>query len=123
MRMCGTHWGMLRESVKKFGMWHLVSSSGEEAHARLADELESGDIKKNFDPLMSHNTHWMGTALECGGLYLMGLDGPKENEWHFCPICELASHYSEFYPQSRIDDVSGQMLTWARAEGVMPRVS
>jgi hypothetical protein len=79
MKICDKHWTMLREAIQIRGLMHLVAKEGNEAAARIAEEIKGKEAP--YDPLMSCN--WMVTneALRLGGLYLL-------NKADCCPICE-----------------------------------
>lgn len=124
MRMCKPHWAMMREAVEARGMSGLIAKDGKQAiDDAVADINREPDPKhERFDPLMSMNWHWSGIALKAGGLGMMG-QGPESNDGHYCPICELASHYDDFKPEAEIGNVADQMLDFARGEGLVPKVA
>lgn len=124
MRVCKEHWKAMREAIDARGMSGLVAKDGKQAVDDMVAGLQQEPDPKNerFDPLMSLNWHWSGIAIQAGGLGMMG-QGPESNDGHFCPICELASHYDDFKPDAEIGNVADQMLEWARVEGLMPKLS
>lgn len=87
MKFCQPHWDQLREAIERKGMIDLVAKSGEEAAARIVEELSQRPTA--HDPLMS--CHWMiaNRALDLGGVYLM-MQTPEGG--HYCPLCELQKH-------------------------------
>src|SRR5690348_12627614 len=113
MRICREHWKMMRDAVETRGLSGLVAKDGKQAVDDMVSELRGEPDAKHerFDPLMSMNWHWSGVAMEAGGLAIMG-KGPDSNDGHFCPICELAAHYSDFKPEVSIGNVADQMREW-----------
>lgn len=124
VRICKEHWKDMRDAIEARGMSGLIAKDGEQAvNDAVADLNNEPDPKhERFDPLMSMNWHWGRIALEAGGLAMMAR-GPESNDGHFCPICELASHYSDFKPDVEIGKVADQMLDWARGECLVPKVA
>lgn len=124
MRICKQHWAEMREAIEARGMSGLIAKDGKQAVDDTVADLNKEPDPKNerFDPLMSMNWHWGSIALKAGGLGMMG-EGPESNDGHFCPICELASHYDDFKPKAEIAEVADQMLDWARTEGLVPKVA
>lgn len=114
---------MMRDAVETRGLSSLVAKDGQEAIERTVDELEGGDHKKNFDPLMSMHWHFTNEAIRCGGLYLMGESDSAENDRQYCPVCEFVKHQRDFDPKQRIETVADQMAKWARSEGLIPQKS
>lgn len=80
---------MLRASVDRHGMSHLVAKSGKEALQNTVLELEGREAEAQFDPLMSANNMIWARGLELGGMYLMG---EKSDGSEYCPICEAIEH-------------------------------
>lgn len=120
MRICTKHWDVCKAAVDKHGLSSLVSNSGREACDKMMAEMQGAPTKQNFDPLLSMNNHWWSVALQCGGLYLMGQNEDGSNDGHYCPLCELESHYKEFKAEAEVDMVADQMSKWARKEGLLP---
>lgn len=89
MRMCQTHWDMLREEVKSQGLMPFVAKDGEIALQNVEADLNGAPEKDTFDPLMNANFAIWGNALDAGGLYLMS---QKEDGTPYCPICESEAH-------------------------------
>lgn len=91
MKFCLPHWDKLREAVRARGLWPLVPTSGQQAGAMLADQLEARATSKgNFDPLMAcHNMIWQ-RALEMIGLSLMA---DNEDGSERCPICFIKAEH------------------------------
>lgn len=118
MKMCKTHWEMMRASISNHGLEGLVAKSGEEAAQNMKTEIEGG--KAPFDPLMSMNWHFSNGALACGGLAMMELD---ENGNHHCPLCEFEKNAPGFVPQTEVDLVAGQIREWCIGEGLIPKPS
>lgn len=123
MKICKDHWTACREAVESRGLSSLVAADGKEAVSRVMDEFNGGDMKKNFDPLMSMNFHFTNNALSCGGLYLMGTPPDGENDGHYCPICEFVKNARDWDAKVEIAKVADQMREWALAEGLVPKVS
>lgn len=92
MKFCNSHWESLRQAIQDRGLTPLISSSGEEAAEKLADELQRGENVDNFDPLMrAHNAIWanaMSFVADGGGNPLAMLD-PEAPDKVQCPICYL----------------------------------
>lgn len=117
MKPCKTHWDMMRQSIQDRGMWQLVPTSGEEAAARMVEDLETEQSsKKNFDPLMSMYWHFMNEALRCGGLYLLSDCDNPDNDNHYCPVCEFEKHIPDWNSKQSIEQVADGMAEWCRAE-------
>lgn len=123
MRICLPHWQVCRDAVSEAGLDGLVSSDGGEVVERVSREFRGEEDAKDFDPLMAMNSHWWSVALEHGGLAMMGEAPDGSNEGHFCPLCELASHYKDFDPKTEVNSVASQMATYARSENLIPRLS
>lgn len=123
MKICHDHWGICRDAVRDAGLDGLGSRDGEEAIERFTAELQEVSPEKNFDPLMSMNSHWWSVALKCGGLAMMGETPDGSNDGHFCPLCELDSHYKEFDVLVEVRSVADQMAKYARAEKLIPQLS
>lgn len=123
MRICTLHWVMCRQAVVDAGLDSLITKNDEAMMADVIADIQGlPDINhERFDPLMSMNWHFHGQALKAGGFAVMG-EGPESNGGHYCPICELATHYpDQFDPQKEINSVASQMQTWARNEGLVPK--
>jgi hypothetical protein len=125
MKICAPHWDLVRQSVDKFGMSDLGAKSSEEAHQNTVDDLNQVPDPNNerFDPLMSHNWHWVNSAMRNGGLYLMMAPEDGSNDGHFCPLCEYEKHSPGFVASEAIDLVSGQMADYCRSEGLISQIS
>lgn len=119
MKICPSHWNMIRSSVREYGMEHLGAKSGGQAVQDMVHDLEGTTTKDDFDPNMSHHWYWMNGALESGGLYLMGTNKDGSNESHYCPLCEFASHYNTFLDKEEIDKVSAQMQNYCKENGLL----
>ena len=130
MKICPTHWNMLKDACRDRGMWHLVHQSGEAAAEALARQMQSGsEDSDDFDPLLHANMMIWVQALEMGGPYLM--DSPSEGE-HYCPICEVMK-YTELPPSAAkryasVEEfwtagVMDALLDSARERGLVPRLS
>lgn len=124
MKMCADHWATCRKAIKDRGLDGLVARDGrqvmDDAVADLSGEPDLDNSR--FDPLMSMNWHWSGVALKAGGLSMMA-EGPASNDGHFCPLCEMASHYPDFDPEDEVSKVADQMLAWAREQSLVPRAA
>lgn len=84
MRMCQSHWDMLREEVHAQGMGEMISANGEVATMRMTAELQLDDEerKDDFDPLLRCWFMIMSRTLEMAGLAAM-------TEEFGCPICTM----------------------------------
>lgn len=124
MRICRDHWALCRQTIDEKGLGSLVARDAKTAVDDAVADLNGEPDPKHerFDPLMSMNWHWCGVALRAGGLAVMG-KGPEENDGHFCPLCELASHWPDFSPQQAVSGVADEMVAWARTEGLIPAVA
>jgi hypothetical protein len=123
MRICKSHWQMMRDSVDEQGMGGLVQKDGA---AAFDNEMKALDGQKpDFDPLMSHNWHWSSVGMEGGGLAMMSIDmeANPDNEGHFCPFCEWIKNVPEINAREQIDDVSKQMQAHCREIGLIPKAS
>ena len=124
MRICKDHWQTCRDAIEAAGLSSLVNKNPEGAHEHMMAELEGTPPEKNFDPLMSMNWHWSGIALKAGGLSMMGRTPDGSNEGHYCPLCELASHYLDtFKVADEVKTVADQMAVWARSQSLIPALS
>jgi hypothetical protein len=123
MKMCQKHWDLCRAAIDSHGLAPLVAANGQEACNKMMAEMEGAPTRENFDPLLSMNNHWWATALQCGGLYLMGQNQDGSNDGHYCPLCELDSHYKEFVPEAEVNMVADQMLEWVKKEGLLPKAN
>lgn len=101
----------------------LVSRDGKDATEKMVSELQGGDAKTTFDPLLSLNSHFSAEALRCGGLYIMGQNDTGENDGHICPVCEFVKHAKGFDAKEAIGNIADQMAEWARSEGMIPALS
>ena len=119
MKICSDHWNMIRSSVISHGLDHLGAKSGEQAIQDIKKELDGTTTTDDFDPNMSHHWHWTNNAISNGGLYLMGQNKDGSNDGQYCPVCELAKHYKDFVPQTEIDKVSSQMLSFCKEKGLV----
>lgn len=84
MKMCDSHWSMLREAINVRGMGHMVLENGEQLMGRVVAELEDRATDATFDPLFAAHNMIIEHALKWLGLYLMTGD--------YCPICEFCAH-------------------------------
>lgn len=127
MRICKAHWRMCRDAVDSRGMGGLVAKSGEAAMDNMIAEIEGTAKEQDFDPLMSLNWFFSGEAMKNGGLYLMAVDPEhpdlKDNDGHYCPICEFEKHMQGFDAAEQIGMVADQMAEHCRKEGLIPPVS
>jgi hypothetical protein len=123
MKICATHWQMMRESVDAHGMGDLVHKNGE---AAFENEMKALDGQKpDLDPLMSHNWHWTNFGMERGGLVMFTVDeaANPDNEGHYCPLCEWIKHVPEIDARVAIDNISQQMQAYCRENGLIAKVS
>lgn len=89
MKFCQEHWDILRENLRKEGIYDWVATSGEMAVDMLKDEIARGEhTQVNYDPLMACHTMMMDRTLEMVGLYCMTKD-------FGCPICFFNSYRNE----------------------------
>lgn len=79
MKYCQKHWDQLKDSIKKYGIWSMVSSDAIEA---LRRQQATTQTKENFDPLMACSIQVYQRALRLLGFYML-------NEVEICPVCEL----------------------------------
>lgn len=108
MRICQKHWDMLRKAIDDRGLTHLVSKNGEEALQQFQSEVVGIPTEiKGFDPLIAAHNMIATEALKNGGPYLLTLNGPEDNDKHYCPVCEAMIHTSGFYGDI---EVTGQMV-------------
>lgn len=116
----------MRDTVDELGLSGLVAKSGEAAMEDVVRQIEehqhSGDvseetIKATFDPLMSMNNHYWSMGIQCGGIYMMGVDA-SGNE--YCPLCEADMHMSGFSSEADIKRIGNDMLTWCREQKLVP---
>lgn len=89
MRFCEEHWGILKESIEKYGLGRFVAKSGEEVMGHLKREIEGEATVIDFEPLMGAHNMLMSVASSYVGrrLFLQAPDGS-----HRCPVCELISY-------------------------------
>lgn len=87
MKVCLLHWQQCRDAIQARGLWHLVSTSGEEATAKLEAQLEGDKRPVQRDPLMDLNFMLMSNAIEKVGLMAIGPSGEEANDGEFCPLC------------------------------------
>lgn len=87
MRMCQTHWDMLRNEVTAQGMGDMVSANGDIAAMRMVAQITGAaeESRTDFDPLMRCFTMIMTRTLEIAGLAAFMAD-------FGCPICTLNKH-------------------------------
>lgn len=88
MRFCDPHWEALIEQVKKDDeVWAHVSDGGEEIAARVEKELQGAQGLETYDPMMA--AHWgiVNHVVEGAGLAIMTMNGPEDNDKHWCPVC------------------------------------
>jgi hypothetical protein len=121
MKVCTSHWKLMRDTIEDRGMGGLVLKSGEALGENIEKEL-NGE-KAHFDPLMSMNTHWWSVALQNGGLYLMGTPEDGANEGHYCPLCEFEKHSEGFVAVEAVGSIADQMRDYAIAENLIARPS
>lgn len=89
MKFCQKHWDMLRDNIKKEGIYDWVAQSGEVAAAQLKDQIARKESTKvNYDPLMSCHNMMMERAIEMAGLAVM-------TEEFGCPICVFNNFRTE----------------------------
>lgn len=116
MRICNKHWQMCWTSVQERGLSDLVAMDPDVAFANLM-QTDITENPESFDPMISMHWHFTNQALKYGGPYLLGHD---PNGDQYCPICEFEKHAEGFVAKDEIDDVAGQMATWARSVSLIP---
>lgn len=92
MKFCTDHWQKLRDEVARQGMESLVPTSGAEAMAKLASDLEAGASRVSFDPLMGAHNAIVANAMRYVGLELLL---PNEDGTDRCPFCFLQVKHVE----------------------------
>lgn len=112
MQICANHWGKMRQAIDDRGLSHLVSKTGEQAHAALVDQLEGGADQRFFDPLMNANFAIFSAFLEGAGLAGLDLQG--------CPLCEVAKSDLPNLDDDWISGAADVQLHAARLFGVAP---
>lgn len=122
MKLCQSHWDMLRAALKERGIDHLGAKTGHEVIEDMKTELAGGDT--DFDPLMCCNYMIWNRGLELGGLYLMG---QKDDGSEYCPICEALDHMEpppgetrEYCERLWIDGPADAALNECRRCGLVP---
>jgi hypothetical protein len=88
MKICDAHWQELRQAIDNRGLTRIIAKDGEHAAKNMAAQLQGGDTKDNYDPLMSAVYAIWGNAIEAFGLDIMRPDAP-------CPLCVLDQHIKE----------------------------
>jgi hypothetical protein len=90
-------------------MESLVATSGEQIAAKTVKEMESGESRDTFDPLMGAHNSIVAVALRRHGLEIMM---PNEDGSDRCPFCFLqAIHVAE---------CPDKTCTWTYAESWIP---
>lgn len=82
MKMCQSHWDMMRAEIANLGLTDWVATNGATAVEQLADQVKQGPTPVNYDPLMDAHNMIMMRAMEGLGLMVMS---PEFG----CPICFL----------------------------------
>ncbi len=115
MKFCDPHWVALKKAIDDRGLGHLNSKSGEEAVARLLDQVD-GPKKQTYDPLMSAHNMITANAIHAGGLYLLTGD--------HCPLCELDKHKAQMGECSEdwIKNAADGALRYCRENKLVPDV-
>ena len=72
MQFCDHHWQMLREEIRKRGLYDLVASSGQEVALRMT--------QGGFDPLMGAHNVILSALARVAGPGILMIEG--------CPVCE-----------------------------------
>lgn len=106
MRFCQLHWSRLRRAVQDQGLWDLVSKDGQTAEAR-ADEGE-------FDPLIGAHDLVIQTALDAGGLAVLGSNNDGSER---CPVCYGMAFDPEF--DQTLENAVGAVRRYALEEGLV----
>lgn len=120
MRYCQAHWDVLRQAVKDRGMWDLVPTSGQEATERMAEQLRGGEPK--FDPLMSLHWHYVNSAIENSGLFILG-HNPDDPEGHHCPLCAFEKYAKNFDAPADVGRIADEIREYCIKKGFIPKVS
>jgi hypothetical protein len=115
MKICQTHWDMMRASIEARGMSSLIATSGEAALANEVAALQGEEAP--FDPLMSMHWFFTNEALRNGGLYLLTA---RDDGTQFCPVCEFEKHARGFVVQEVIDETADRMREHAVKERLIP---
>lgn len=78
--MCQDHWDRLKAKVEAAGLSALNSTTGEDAMARMTDQITTGDETiDNFDPLMGAHNSILANMIDQFGAAVILYDG--------CPLC------------------------------------
>lgn len=117
MKICQTHWDLLRARITVLGLHHLVVGSTEEMTAIVKRALGEGYHAINdFDPLLMANfAIWRNALAVYGANYMMTLTEDRQAR---CPLCEHVLHDGD--PQAWIDSTSDEALAEARKLGLVP---
>ena len=121
MKICESHWRMMRDAIEERGLSGLIAKDGPTAFANEVAQLEAaqvGDPEPHkaapFDPLMSMHWHFSNEALRCGGLYLLA--APPDGAPDYCPVCEFEKNQAGFVGKDAIGSVADAMRAHAIAE-------
>lgn len=98
MRICMTHWNILKDLIDKEGLSKFIAKDGKEAMNNAMSELKGEPTHP--DPLMMCNNMLWSRSLETFGLEMMA--GDK------CPVC----HANENYPDTTDGEKTGEF--WIR---------
>lgn len=131
MKICASHWQVMRDAVEQKGLMGLVAKSGEAALDSQLRHLEEAQqaggsisektLRDTFDPLMSMHWHFTNNALRCGGLAVMGQRDDGENDGHYCPVCLFEQNQPGFVATEEIGSVVDQMRDYCIEQGLVPK--
>ena len=88
MKICDAHWQDLKKAIDDRGLTRFIAKDGEAAAKAMASQIQGGDEKESYDPLMGANFAIWGNALEVWGPGMMQEGAP-------CPLCLLDKHAKE----------------------------
>ncbi len=117
MKICQSHWDLLRAEITKLGLSHLVARSADEANGVVERALDgSYDSYDDFDPLLLANYYIWHAAIELYGPELMIT--PTDVGDPRCPLCEHQHHDRD--PLEWVDMAMDIVLMEARRLGFVP---
>lgn len=88
MQFCQDHWDRLRAKITERGLSALVPESGEEAVAKVSDQLAGAPLTvDNFDPLMGAMWAIVSNLMDTFGIVVMTSPG--------CPLCSANRAHHE----------------------------
>lgn len=94
MKFCERHWEQMRELINgEEKLANMVSDGAEEITQKMLQEHDQGRATlETYDPLMA--MHWgiLNIVVERVGLDIFQMDGPEDNEGHWCPVCYVTEY-------------------------------